>query len=270
MMRPCLTRSAEVGPRSGPLRTSAIARSASRMASSGANMRVSACANPSCRWRWPDDRHRCAYGRGRRLVLRGRGMAYLRDKSPMPQRAGNTSGASNGQSDITGKAAAAMIADPSAPRDQSRDEYRELPHDLESERAVLGSLLIERDAIFNVAPLLKPSDFYDARHRTLYAAILALFHAHKPTDMVTLNSELERTRTLETAGGIGYIAELLREPITAVYALAYAGNVKNKARRRAILAATLATVKDAYDETIDVPELGTRALAGRSDAVDGH
>lgn len=155
-------------------------------------------------------------------------------------------------------------------RNQSQSEFREEPHDLDAERAVLGSLLIERDAIFKVATLLKPSDFYDTRHQALYTAILSLYHNHKPSDMVTLHSELERTGTLESAGGIAYVSALMTETITAVYVMAYAGDVKEKSRRRAILAATLSTVKDAYDESIDVPELATRALAGLSDAVDGH
>src|SRR5690606_19122255 len=83
------------------------------------------------------------------------------------------------------------------------------PHNLDAERAVLGSLLIDRDAIIKVAPILEPADFYDRRHATLYRAIVTLYHRRTPADLITLTDELERRGELEQVGGVSGIQQLM-------------------------------------------------------------
>ncbi len=66
------------------------------------------------------------------------------------------------------------------------------PHNLEAEESVLGSLLLDRDAIIRVAATLKPEDFYRASHAAIYRAILDLYNRREPADLLTVAAELER------------------------------------------------------------------------------
>src|SRR6185503_16290230 len=80
------------------------------------------------------------------------------------------------------------------------------PHNSEAEESVLGSLLIDPDAIEAVASFLRPEDFYHPRNRDIYAAMLRLFERRQPTDFVMVCDELERADLLERIGGVGYLA----------------------------------------------------------------
>ena len=83
------------------------------------------------------------------------------------------------------------------------------PHNLEAEQSVLGSLLIDRDAIIHVASFLKPADFYRAAHNLIYQAVLDLYNRREPPDLITLVDELRRNDRLEDAGGESYLSELI-------------------------------------------------------------
>ena len=74
---------------------------------------------------------------------------------------------------------------------------------------MLGSLLIDPDAIVKVANFLRAEDFYRQRHGALYTAMLALNERREPLDMVTLQDELERREELTNVGGPAYIADLI-------------------------------------------------------------
>lgn len=127
------------------------------------------------------------------------------------------------------------------------------PHNLDAERAVLGSLLIDRDAIIKVAPILEPADFYDRRHATLYRAIVTLYHRRTPADLITLTDELERRGELEQVGGVSGIQQLMQEVPTAVHALYYAEVVRDAAIERRIGKLAQKVAELAYDTTLDVP-----------------
>ena len=71
------------------------------------------------------------------------------------------------------------------------------PHNLEAEESVLGSLLLDRDAVIRVAASLKPEDFYRASHAAVYRAILDLYNRREPADLLTVAAELERREELE-------------------------------------------------------------------------
>ncbi len=84
-----------------------------------------------------------------------------------------------------------------------------LPQNTEAECGVLGSLLIDPDAVVLVADLLRPGDFYRDAHRTVYEAILRLSEQRRPADFITLCDELELRRTLEDIGGASYLTSLV-------------------------------------------------------------
>ncbi|MCJ7826519.1 replicative DNA helicase, partial [Patescibacteria group bacterium] len=64
------------------------------------------------------------------------------------------------------------------------------PHDIVAEQSVLGAILLDKDAVVDVAEFLKPDHFYDERHGKIYQAMLSLFEHHEPIDTVTVVSEL--------------------------------------------------------------------------------
>src|SRR3712207_9349851 len=76
------------------------------------------------------------------------------------------------------------------------------PHNHEAEQSVLGSLLIDRDAIIKVAAFVKPEDFYLSANGTVYRAILDLYNRREPTDFITLSDELGRREQLDQIGGL--------------------------------------------------------------------
>ena len=83
------------------------------------------------------------------------------------------------------------------------------PQSIEAEQSVLGSLLIDRDAVIEVADFLKPEDFYRQAHGRIYAAIIELSERREPVDVVTVAEALERTGDLEAIGGRAYLATLI-------------------------------------------------------------
>ena len=125
------------------------------------------------------------------------------------------------------------------------------PQNVEAEEAVLGSILIDRDAIVKVAPLLKPEDFYREKNGWIYAAVLDLYDRHEPADFVTLCDELERRTQLEDVGGREYMSTLLNAVPTAVHAEYYASIVERCATLRRLINAAGHIAAIGYQEDIE-------------------
>ncbi len=132
------------------------------------------------------------------------------------------------------------------------DAERLPPHSIEAEEAVLGSLLIDPDAIFDVASFLKPEAFYRVRNRWIYDAIVTLSEKSEPVDFITLTEELRRREQLEEAGGEAYIVGLLNVVPTAVNAASYAHVVEAASTRRKLISAAGAIANLAYNEAEDI------------------
>src|SRR5918912_1881510 len=112
---------------------------------------------------------------------------------------------------------------------------RPVPYDISAEEAVLGSLLIDRDAIIKVAPFLRPDDFYREAHGSIYGAVLDLYQRREPGDPVTLSAELERHARLEQVGGYSYLIGLANRTPTAVHIEYYAHIVERTAVLRRLI-----------------------------------
>src|ERR671934_262298 len=82
------------------------------------------------------------------------------------------------------------------------------PHNLEAEQSVIGSLLLDREAIIAVSPILHPQDFYAEAHGIIYAVIVELYERRQPADYVTLTDELERRDLLKRVGDRSYLPTL--------------------------------------------------------------
>jgi len=109
------------------------------------------------------------------------------------------------------------------------------PHSLEAERGVLGSLLIDKNAMIRIADLINAEDFYEPRHEKIYAAVVELFVSHAPIDLLTLSQKLSDRKILKDIGGRGYLAELTEETPTASHIHEYAKIVKEKSTLRRLL-----------------------------------
>lgn len=111
------------------------------------------------------------------------------------------------------------------------------PHNLEAEKSVLGSILIDKNAIVQVADLIGADDFYHDTHALIYDAILTLFQKRQPIDILTVSEILERSEKLDLAGGRAYLAELAEEVPTATHVGQYALIVKEKSTLRRLIKA---------------------------------
>jgi replicative DNA helicase len=133
------------------------------------------------------------------------------------------------------------------------------PQSIEAERAVLGALLLDRDAMPAVAPVLAAGDFYKLPHADIYSAALALFRKREPVDVMTLQAELARRGQLDRIGGVAALTELYLATPTAVHAPHYAAIVAEKATRRRLSAVAGKIMGLAYDEALGATEALTEA-----------
>ena len=121
------------------------------------------------------------------------------------------------------------------------------PQSIEAEQSVLGALLIDRDAVIEVAELLRPEDFYRSHHGTIYGAVLELSEKREPVDLVTVSENLERQGQLDAIGGSAYLTSLINLTPTAVNAVYYARIVERKAVLRGLIAAAGKIAVIGYD-----------------------
>lgn len=117
------------------------------------------------------------------------------------------------------------------------DRLQTPPHSVEAEQAVLGGLLLDTQAWDQVGDSVGGEDFYRPDHRMIFEAIAELVAESKPIDVVTVSERLGRSGKLETAGGLGYLSELVRQTPTAANARAYAQIVREKALMRSLITA---------------------------------
>ena len=136
------------------------------------------------------------------------------------------------------------------------------PRDTELEGAVLGALMLERDAYSTVCELLCPDSFYEPRHRLIYEAIMGLGAAMKPIDMLTVTEQLRINGTLEKAGGAVYITELTSRVSSAAHVEFHARIVAQKYLARQLISFATDIESKAFDESNDVDDVLQEAEGG--------
>ncbi len=129
------------------------------------------------------------------------------------------------------------------------------PHSIEAEHSVLGSLLIDPDALMKVSDFLIVDDFYSQANRDIYEIILLLSNQRKPIDMVTVPEELKKKNLLEKLGGVGFLAELMTTVPSAVNIMEYAQIVKTKSTLRRMVNAGQKITSYGYEEDGDIEGL---------------
>ena len=154
----------------------------------------------------------------------------------------------------------------------TEDFGRQPPQDEAAEQAVLGGMLLSKDAIADVLERLRPGDFYRPNHQSVYDAILDLYGRGEPADAVTVAAELDRRGLLRRIGGAPYLHTLISTVPTAANAGYYAGIVAEKALLRRLVEAGTRVVQYGYAgaEGADVAEVVDRAQAEIYDVTEGR
>lgn len=133
------------------------------------------------------------------------------------------------------------------------------PQNLEAEVSLLGSILIEKDAIIKVADIVSADDFYTDQHQLIFAAIMDLYEQRQPLDIVSLSNKLAEAGELERIGGSAYVTELTNAVPTAAHVVHYAGIVAHKATLRRLIAAASNITGYGYDEQTPLDQLLDKA-----------
>lgn len=136
-----------------------------------------------------------------------------------------------------------------------------LPSNVDAERATLGSVLLNRDALAAIAAWLKPEYFYLERHNQIYEAMLACFNNRVPPDTRTVSEELRRRGHLEQVGGVIYLAELVEGVPTSYHVEFYARIVERTAILRRLINTGAQIAALGYNEQIEIDETIDKAEA---------
>jgi len=129
------------------------------------------------------------------------------------------------------------------------------PQDLEAESSVLGSLLLDKDAIIKVADFLNSTDFYLDNNAKIYETMLTLFEQRTPIDMVTLTSKLKEQKVLDGVGGASYLSTLVNSVPSATHVTHYGKIVAGKATLRRLINASTEITSLGYAENNDIDVL---------------
>lgn len=123
------------------------------------------------------------------------------------------------------------------------------PQNLEAEISVLGSLMIDKQAIIKITDILISSDFYHPAHQTIYDTILTLFERSEPIDILTVSSFLKKEKKLKEVGGRDYLAELINNVPSSAHIEHYANIVKEKSVRRDLIHASSEINENAFEKS---------------------
>ncbi|HML35968.1 MAG TPA: replicative DNA helicase [Bacillota bacterium] len=129
------------------------------------------------------------------------------------------------------------------------------PHNDDAEKSVLGSILLDKDALYEVLEILKPEDFYSEMHKEIYSAVIELYRKSQPVDILTVSEELKKRKSLEMVGGRAYIALLSTVVPSTSNAGEYAKIVAEKAVLRRLIGTASDIIEKGYQEKMESSEV---------------
>ena len=129
------------------------------------------------------------------------------------------------------------------------------PHNIDAEESVLGSVLIDLEAIIKIGEILRPDAFYSPAHQAIYQAMETLYEARSPIDAVTLTNQLKKQKQLKQAGGASRIAELSNLVSTAANVVHYAKLIIETHVRRRMIKLSGELAEKAFDDGVESGEL---------------
>lgn len=129
------------------------------------------------------------------------------------------------------------------------------PHSVEAEQSVLGSILLDKEAMISVSETLMPEDFYKEAHKVIYESMLKLYNSQSEIDLITLTDELRDQGYLDDIGGIAYITSLSTVVPTTSNIKYYINIVKEKSISRQLISAANDIINLGYDSTSKVEDI---------------
>lgn len=137
------------------------------------------------------------------------------------------------------------------------------PQNIEAEQSLLGALLIDKDAIVQIAESINPLHFYRTeQHGRIFEAMLDLFEKREPIDLVTLTEKLKSSNSFDIVGGSAYLTNLINMVPTSAHIEHYARIIKEHAVRRSLITQATRLIESAYDESIPVEQVLNDAEQG--------
>jgi len=144
---------------------------------------------------------------------------------------------------------------PSSQKKSIIDSERVPPHNLDAEKSLLGSALIDQDAMLKISDIVTEHDFYKNAHRYIFGCMSELYAKGEPIDILTINTSLEEKGLTEKVGGRSYLASLTNSVPTAAHVVQYANIVSKKATLRKLLAAASEITSLSYQEEHEIESL---------------
>ncbi|RME04871.1 MAG: replicative DNA helicase, partial [Bacteroidetes bacterium] len=129
------------------------------------------------------------------------------------------------------------------------------PQAIPLEEAVLGALMLDKDALVTVMDIISEKSFYDERNGLIYKAIKSLFEKSYPVDLLTVTEELKRNGDLDTVGGPAYLVELTNRVASSANIEYHARIIAQKHIQRQLIKVATGIIHDAYEDTTDVFDL---------------
>lgn len=133
------------------------------------------------------------------------------------------------------------------------------PHDGAVEQSLLGAVLINKDAMIDVAEFLRPHHFYEEANSAIFEAMLGLYESHEPIDLVTVTAALKKNGTLKIAGGTSYVGNLLNSVPTSAHAEQYGRIIQEHYTKRKLIEAAAKITEFAFRQEGGAREIVDRA-----------
>ena len=129
------------------------------------------------------------------------------------------------------------------------------PQNIDAEKSVLGSILVDSSVMYDVINLIKPDDFYRNDHELIFSAMCQLFNQNVPIDVITVSEKLTTTGELDKAGGLQYLISLTDDVAIVSNAVQYVNIILNKSIQRKLIKAAGDIAKNSYQSLDDVSGL---------------
>jgi replicative DNA helicase len=133
------------------------------------------------------------------------------------------------------------------------------PQAVDLEKAVLGAMMLEKNAVTDTIDILSQDSFYDPKHQYIFGTIKELFGTSKPIDILTVTNQLKKNGELQAAGGAAYISQLTSRIASTAHVEFHARVISEKYIKRELIRMSSEVMKDAYDETNDVFDVLNKA-----------
>lgn len=129
------------------------------------------------------------------------------------------------------------------------------PHSLEAEQSVLGAIMIDKNAIVEVAGFLRPDHFYEEKHSLIFSAMLSLYEERKPIDLLTISEKLKAGKSLKEVGGAAYLTELTGVVPTSAHVENYGKIVQEMHAKRELIKTGATLTEMAFDTSRNLREI---------------